>query len=392
MNKNKTFNVTLLDNRYGDNTRSATITWQELMKRVADPPVYKVKGKDGIIAGECEWEDGVATKTIEINEPLFDGAGAPVLNEYGNQKTTKTTKKIQMFKRNGEPIKRPVNGTRHVINRSILFLDCDSIDDFNKWLDSIFELCNWWGWAFALYSSFSATEKKPRYRVIIPLSKPVDPEEYKKIARAVMYNLDEENFDPVSDRANQIMFLPVWPKLYNPETKENENGFYEFFIEDDGDPLDVDSFLSYLDAFKDDEEYKKPIRSAAGEPVERMMRKIHEAKNKKEDFDTYSEGDPRNKNNIVGDFCRAYSISEAIEEFDLPYDYISENTYKLRGSKSPPGVFIKNDDTYLYSYHTTDPAYGIDKNAFDLVKVHKFDGDYIKMCAFARQILNKPHD
>ena len=229
MNKQMKFNVTLLDNIYGDNIRSADMTWEELMQRVKDPPVYRQKGKDGIIAGHCEWEDAVATKTVEEKVPMFDGDGAPILNEYGNQKTEKVTKTVEMKRRNGEPIMRALKGSRKVIDRSLLFLDCDAIEDFDKWLDSIFDLCNWWGWAFALYSSFSATAKKPRYRVIIPLSKPVTPEQYKRIASAIMHDLDEEQCDWenhkeewTAKRKMKSVLHPIVDELLVPMTSDGK--------------------------------------------------------------------------------------------------------------------------------------------------------------------------
>lgn len=390
MNKQTTFNVTLMDNRYGDNIRSAKITWEQFTDRIKNPPTYQTKGKDGIIGGKCEWEDGVATRTVNKWEYIYDSEGEIATDEKGNKMRQCVPKTEVMKDRRGVPIKRAKNGTRKVIDRQLMFIDCDSIDDVDKWINDVYMYKEFWGWAFAIYSSFSATEDKPRYRVVFPMNRPVTPEEYKRIARAIMVDLDEMNCDPCSDRANQIMFLPAWPKVQDPETEEWENGYYEYIIEDGGDPMNVDEFLSYLVVSGEVyDNYKAPVRTKTGEPVERIIKKVH---NSKPDFDIYPEGDPRNKNNIVGDFCREYSISEAIEEFDLPYDYVSENTYKLRDSKSPPGAFVKDDDTLFYSYHQTDPACGRDRNAWDLVMIHNFDGDYVQMCAFAREKLNKPHD
>ena len=76
-----TFNVTLLDNKYGDNIRSKTITWDELMQRVKDPPLSRVKGRDGIIGGQCTWEDGVAMRNVNKLEYVYDGDGEPITDE-----------------------------------------------------------------------------------------------------------------------------------------------------------------------------------------------------------------------------------------------------------------------------------------------------------------------
>ena len=391
MNNNMTFKVTLLDNRYGDNIRSVNMTWGDLMNRVKDPPVYKTKGKDGIIGGKCEWEDGFATRMVDRWEYVYDADGEVIIDENGKKK--RECKQISEVMKDwkGNPIRRPKNGTRKVIDRQLLFIDCDSIEDVNRWMNDVYAYKEFWGWAFAIYSSFSATAENPRYRVVFPMSRPVTPEEYKRIARGIMYDLDEMNCDPCSDRANQIMFLPVWPKKEDPATGEWENGYYEYIIEDEDGPLDVDEYLRFLDTYSDVyAKYREPVRTKTGEPVERLIRKGHESK---PDLDIYPEGDPRNKNSIIGDFCRAYSISEAIEEFELPYRQISQDLYiYTEGTSKEPGVHIKNDDTLLYSFHTSDPASGSDKNAWDLVMIHKFDGNYLEMCAFARKTLNKPHD
>ena len=84
--------------------------------------------------------------------------------------------------------------------------------------------------------------------------------------------------------------------------------------------------------------------------------------------------DPTLKEGIVGDFCRAYSISEAIEKYlsDVyePTDKPDRWTY-TGGSTS--GGMLTFDDMFAYSYHNNDPIQGNHVfNAYDLVRVHLF--------------------
>ena len=82
---------------------------------------------------------------------------------------------------------------------------------------------------------------------------------------------------------------------------------------------------------------------------------------------------PLEKPGIVGAFCRAYTIEEAIEAFltdvyepsamNGRYDYIPAD---LRRS------VVVYDGKFAYSHHATDPVCGKLLNAFDLVRLHKF--------------------
>ncbi len=83
--------------------------------------------------------------------------------------------------------------------------------------------------------------------------------------------------------------------------------------------------------------------------------------------------DPTEKEGIVGAFCRCYSISRAMAEL-LPGVYVPTDdperyTY-ANGSTS--GGAIVYEDKWLYSHHATDPCSGIEVNAWDLVRLHRF--------------------
>jgi putative DNA primase/helicase len=83
--------------------------------------------------------------------------------------------------------------------------------------------------------------------------------------------------------------------------------------------------------------------------------------------------DPTTKPGVIGDFCRAYPISEAIAAFDLPYVHVRDNRWTYTLGSRPEGVIVYDEDKKAQSHHDTDPARG-QTNAFDLVRLHKFGG------------------
>ena len=85
--------------------------------------------------------------------------------------------------------------------------------------------------------------------------------------------------------------------------------------------------------------------------------------------------DPLKKKGPVGTFCRTYDVREAIATFlsdvyapvegkDDRYTYLQGTTHG--------GLVIYDDGAFCYSNHSTDPAHGMDLNAFDLVRIHKY--------------------
>jgi predicted P-loop ATPase len=82
--------------------------------------------------------------------------------------------------------------------------------------------------------------------------------------------------------------------------------------------------------------------------------------------------DPLEKGGLVGAFCRAYTIQEAIEEYVPNYVPCDEpNRYTYTEGSTAAGVVIY-DDKFSYSHHATDPASGQLCNAWDLVRLHRF--------------------
>jgi len=61
--------------------------------------------------------------------------------------------------------------------------------------------------AFAAYTTFRHTPEAPRFRVFVPLSRPVSPAEYPGVVDQIREAIDLEGLDDCSYTVNQIMFL-----------------------------------------------------------------------------------------------------------------------------------------------------------------------------------------
>jgi hypothetical protein len=81
---------------------------------------------------------------------------------------------------------------------------------------------------------------------------------------------------------------------------------------------------------------------------------------------------PIDKSGIVGEFCRAFRVPEAIARFDLPYTPTSNpDRWTYTAGTRPEGAIIYDSGLKLHSHHDTDVARG-QSNSFDLVRLHKF--------------------
>ena len=214
-----------------------------------------------------------------------------------------------------------------------------------------------------LYTTHGHTPEEPRLRLMIPFTRDVTPDEYVAIARYFAKEWGIDQFDPCSYQVHQLMFWPTTPA----------DGEY-ICIHTEGDWLDPDQFLSKYPHWQD----------CSLLPTGKGESEVKQTESKKAE-------DPLTKDNMVGVFCRCYSVTEAIEEFlsDIycPSDVIP-GRYQYIPADSKAGVEILDDGKFLRSHHATDPAYEMNLNAFDLVRVHKFPDDDEKksfnaMCEFA---------
>lgn len=238
------------------------------------------------------------------------------------------------------------NGSRSDIAfRSVLCLDMDFADG-DLWDD-------WgllYGNAAAVYSTHKHTAEKPRLRLVVPLARNVGPDEYQAVGRRVAATLGIDKFDDTSYQPQRMMY---WPSC-------SQDAPY-FFDYTDGAFLDPDSVLATYHNWADVSSW--PMSSRVAEVVKHTAAK---------------QKDPTEKGGIVGAFCRAYSVTEAIAEFIPAYQPCDEpNRYTYTEGSTAAGVVIY-DDKWSYSHHGTDPASGQLCNAWDLVRLHRFgalDGD-----------------
>ena len=87
------------------------------------------------------------------------------------------------------------------------------------------------------------------------------------------------------------------------------------------------------------------------------------------------QGDPEEKKGVVGAFCRVYDVPAAIDKF-LPGVYAETTAtgrYTFCQGTTAGGAVIYDNGKFLYSHHATDPCSGKLVNAFDCVRLHKFE-------------------
>lgn len=239
----------------------------------------------------------------------------------------------------------PKNGRRirgSVKERYLITLDADNPgEDFIVDLDM--ELG---GMEYVLYSTHSHTADNPRYRVIIPVDRPMTPDEYQAVSRRIADNIGIEFFDPSTHQAERLMYWPSHPKDVEYVYQHSE-----------GSLVSVDTYLSTYRDWRDTSLW----------PTSEKESQIRLDAAKK-------QGNPLEKKGLIGAFCRCYSITEAIHKF-LPEVYeptAVEDRYTYVAGSSVGGLVIYDNDTFAYSNHATDPISGKLVNAFDLVRIHLF--------------------
>lgn len=232
----------------------------------------------------------------------------------------------------------------NVKHRQLITLDIDDAhlgfwDDFTMMFDN----------AAVIHGTHKHTEKNPRYRLIIPLTRDVTPDQYVAIARYVAGKLGIELFDKTTFQTERLMFWPSTPKDLDFYAREQKGAW-----------LDVDEVLDSYVNWRDTSSWP-----TAGDEVDAIK------------TETKKQEDPEQKKGIIGAFCRSYTISEAIETF-LQDEYVEagEDRYTYTLGSAAAGLMVY-DDKFAYSHHGTDPCSGKLCNAFDLVRVHKF-GDLDK--------------
>lgn len=228
---------------------------------------------------------------------------------------------------------------KNVVHRQLLTLDID-FGGLDIWEDITLLYAN----AAILHGTAKHEKESPRYRLLMPLDRECTPDEYVAVARQVAGSIGIDLFDQTTFETNRLMFYPVSPKDV------------DFYIEiQDGPWLKVDEVLNtYLD-WRD---------TSLWPSVKKNLKELSEDFKKLED--------PHTKKGVIGTFCRAYTIQDAIDTFLVDhYVPAAQGRYTyLKGSTSA-GLIIY-EDKFAFSHHGTDPIAGMTCNAFDLVRIHLF--------------------
>ena len=235
----------------------------------------------------------------------------------------------------------------NVTGRDLITLDLDSISPGDT--DNVVRTVDSLGMAYAIYSTRSHTEHRPRLRVVVPTDRTMTVDEYEPIARKLASLIGIGMCDGTTFEASRLMYWPSCPK----------DAQYVYVV---GDKrlLSADGMLGLYDDWHD-------VRSWPQVPG-------HEASQRERQL-LAKQGDPKTKHGIVGAFCRVYGIREALDEY-LPHAYTtvegSADRLTFATGSTVAGAVIYDDGQFLYSHHNTDPCGGQLVNAFDLVRLHKF--------------------
>lgn len=242
-----------------------------------------------------------------------------------------------------------LNGPRRkagaVTGRDVLTLDLDSIpaggtDDVVRRVEAL-------GCSYCIYSTRKHRPDAPRLRVLLPLDRTCTADEYEPCARRMAAMIGMELADPSTFEASRLMY---WPSVC-------ADGQYVYYPADKP-LLSVDGLLATYADWRDVASW--PACPGAVAPA-RLAAK---------------QGDPEAKHGVVGAFCRVYDVPAAMDKF-LPGVYEETDTpgrYTFTGGSTTGGAVLYDGGKFLYSHHATDPCGGKLVNAFDLVRLHRFEG------------------
>lgn len=176
--------------------------------------------------------------------------------------------------------------SQNFVARHAITFDFDHVT-IDTWGDV---LNAWSDLAFAMYTTYSHRADHPRFRVVLPLSRPCGYDEFQAVARRVAADVGIEFVARESFVPAQMMFAPTRPL----------GGQFIAHV-NDGVRLDVDAVLAEYADWTDTSSW----------PHRRDGDAVHAAAAEKVD--------PRDKPGIIGEFNRTFTISQAIERFELPY-------------------------------------------------------------------------
>lgn len=293
----------------------------------------------GLSADSSRWRNEETTWSA-----LVDKLSSVVRTKETLEQYLRATRAEQMrIKDIGGFVGGYINGNKrkasNIRYRQIITLDIDF-----GYKDLWFDFGMLYNNAALIHATHKSSDTNPRYRLVMPLDREVSTEEYMAIARKVASNIGMRYFDKSTFQINRLMFWPSCPSDV------------DYYCEvQDGPWLSADEVLSSYINWQDVTEW--PMASDENDEISLSAKK---------------QENPLEKKGIVGLFCRAYDINEAIEAF-LSDEYVEagEGRYTYLKGTTAAGLVVY-DDLFAYSHHGTDPAGGRLCNAFDLVRIHKF--------------------
>lgn len=232
----------------------------------------------------------------------------------------------------------------NVIGRDVVTLDLDNIpaggtQDILRRVDGL-------GCGYCIYSTRKHEESRPRLRILLPTDRTVTADEYEPLARKLAELIGIEFCDPTTFEVHRLMF---WPSCCSDSQYVYLYGDKPF--------LSADGVLALYKDWRNISEWPQV-------PGTQQTQKKLAAK----------QGDPTEKQGIVGAFCRTYDIYTAISTF-IPDAYTPcdiPDRYTYTGGSTVAGAIVYDHGQFLYSHHATDPCSGRLVNSFDLVRLHKF--------------------
>ncbi|MGO1368540.1 hypothetical protein [Senegalia sp. (in: firmicutes)] len=151
--------------------------------------------------------------------------------------------------------------------RQIVTLDADFVKgDLWAGVETMF------GYGCVMYSTHSHTFRSPRLRLVIPLKRPISPDEYGAVSRRIAADLGIDFFDDTTYEPHRLMY---WPST-------SSDGKYVFKILDE-EWIDPDEVLERYEDWTDSSYWPESSRT--------------KAKRKRE---ADKQGNPREKKGIVG--------------------------------------------------------------------------------------------
>lgn len=240
-------------------------------------------------------------------------------------------------------------GKGNIIDRCAAILDCDDADKDS--IKALVEGVKALGYLSVVHSTYSSTPNKPRVRVVIPLASPVVPGDYVNLCRALMAHLNMVQWDESCAQAERAMYMPAKP----------EGGEYQA-VRTEGPLMNG---IEWMKAHTPATERK--ARTTRGNIAKRDRKRK-----------------PENDPGIRGAFNRTYTIEDAIETFDLPYEPCRDGRWTYYGSHTKGGLRLVEgrEDLCISEHANTDPACFVDGNgsvralsAFELCAIHLYGED-----------------